>query len=475
MTSTLRPTLYVLDDDPATRLLVERMARDQGFNVAENGGGPDVLAHVAAARPDLMLADLQTWRGDVADSLRAIGELDLECQVVLMSADARIGSDLEAVKLGALELVAKPLDFDRLSDLLTTVRKRIGRREFLLQTDLHVAKRLEFRGLIGRSPAMQDVIDSVRRLAPHAQTLLLTGEAGTGKTLVAKALHAMGPRAQRPYETIDCSKSRGDVLERELFGHEGRASGADRSAGVLARVRGGTVCLDHLDELSPRLQASLMRSLEEHAVAREGSAAAAADVWVLAASRRDLRIESAAGRFRSDLLGRISRLEIRIPPLRDRREDIPLLVAAFLSDAAERCHRTLTCITTAAERRLTHSPWTGNVPQLRDVIERACMLSDGRTLSDREVLTALAAVTALTPSDPSAEAFVPEGEAPDDRLASALRAQIDRVLRVTQGNKSEAARLLGISRRSLYRWIERLQLVAPSHRTSSLRTRGRRM
>jgi two-component system, NtrC family, response regulator AtoC len=457
------PTLMAIDDEPGMLALVERFARSLAFNVVCHGGGRPALAHISDVRPDVVLVDLQMPELNGLEVLRAIRILEPECAVILMTGHASIDSAIEAVKLGALDYLTKPLDLERLGALLTMVRQGIERRERLLKIDADVARQFEFEGMIGRSAVMQDLFDSVRRLAPHAPTVLVTGDTGTGKELVARALHRVGPRRDHRFVTVNCSAVVETLFESELFGHErGAFTGAtDTKVGVFEHAAGGTLFLDEVGELPLSVQRRLLRAVEHGEVQRVGSLETTrVDVRVIGATNRDLRAEVAAGRFRGDLFYRLSIMELHLAPLRARREDIPLLTAAFVRDCSARMNRTITGMTTAADRALQEATWPGNIRELRNVIERACVLSEGRMLMEREVRAAMAASAVRMPLADSA-APLPEaaGGPPDELLSSAQRAQIGRVLKQARGNKTEAARLLGISRRSLYRWMDRLNLA----------------
>jgi DNA-binding NtrC family response regulator len=462
---TVRPTLFAIDDEAGMLSLVDRFASGLDFNVVCHHGGREGLDHIADVRPDVVIVDLQMPDMSGLDVLRAIRQLDPDCAVILMTAYASVETAIEAVKLGALDYLTKPLDLARLKELLLTVRAGIERREKLMALDADAAKELEFQGMIGRSAAMQELFDTIRRLAPHARTVLVTGETGTGKELVARAFHRIGPRRERRFSTVNCSAVVDTLFESELFGHQRGAftGAAETKIGVFEHADGGTLFLDEVGELPLTVQPKLLRAVEYGDVQRVGSLETRrVDVRVIAATNRDLRAESEVRRFRSDLFYRLSILEVALPPLRARREDIPLLVAAFVHECAVRLNRPLLGVATAADRMLQSAPWRGNIRELRNVIERACLLSEGRILSERDIQNAMATATARAavpePLGEAAEIGAPSGG--DERLlSSAQRAQIDRVLKLSGGNKAEAARMLGISRRSLYRWIERLELT----------------
>ena len=260
----------------------------------------------------------------------------------------------------------------------------------MLALDSEAAERLGFSGMIGRSPAMEDLFSLIRRLAPHARTVLITGETGSGKELVAKALHARGPRGGRRLVVVNCSAIVPTLFESELFGHvRGAFTGAaETKVGLFDHANGATIFLDEIGELPLSAQSKLLRVLENGEFQRVGSLEVRkVDVHILAATNRDLAAEVAAGRFREDLYYRLNVLELQVPPLRDRREDIPYLVAGFTRDISARIGKRITGITSAAERALMAAAWQGNVRELRNTVERACVLADGPLLSERELHT----------------------------------------------------------------------------------------
>jgi two-component system response regulator AtoC len=457
---TTEATLLVIDDEAVVLAIVDRFARGCGFKVFVRTDARAALAELPVLKPDAVMVDLRMPDINGLDVLRAIRDIDSRCQVILMTGGASVDTAIEAVKLGALDYLSKPFDLRRLDGLLTGIRKSTERRERLLQVDAEVAKTFAFCGMIGRSPSMQELFDSIRRFAPHVRTVLVTGETGTGKELVARALHTVGARADRRFVTVNCSAVVEGLFESELFGHQrGAFTGAtDAKAGLFEHADKGTLFLDEIGELPQTIQAKLLRAVEYGDVQRVGSLAATrVDVAVIAATNRDLRAEASKGRFRSDLYYRLSVMEIRLVPLRERREDIPYLSAVFIREIAERLKRPLTGMTAAAERALLQAPWPGNVRELRNVIERACLLSDGKMLTEREVVAAMPpAIDAPIPPEVT-ESAVPASSTWDPTfLTNAHRTQVEHALRKAGGNKAAAARLLGISRRSMYRWLDRL-------------------
>ena len=446
------PRLLVVDDEPLMTSVVEKFAVRAGFDVVSRDSGAEALASLREIKPDAVLVDLQMPPGlNGLDVLRAVRAADPDCDVILMSGNATIDATIEAVREGALDFLTKPLDFARLKRLFAAVRERIERREQLLAADAEVARGSQFQSMIGRSPTMQELFATIRRLAPHARTVLITGETGTGKELVARALHELGPRKKRRFVAVNCSAFVETQFESELFGHvRGAFTGAtENKVGLFEHADGGTLFLDEVGELPLSLQAKLLRVVETGEVQRVGALdARRVDVNVIAATHRDLRAEAAARRFRSDLFYRLSTIELNLVPLRERREDIPYLTAWFVREAAARLKRPVTGVTPAAERLLQQAAWPGNVRELKNIIERACILSENRILSERD----FSSVMTAAPSPDRGPL-----EAPDDRrFKAAERAQIERVLREARGNKTAAAQILGMSRRTLYRWLDRL-------------------
>jgi DNA-binding NtrC family response regulator len=463
-----RPLLLVVDDEQGILDVVGRFARRAGFEVIACSGGGEAIGQMQTRRADLVMVDLRMPDVGGLDVLRAIRETDPHCQAVLMTGYASVDTAVEAIKLGASDYLSKPLDFGRLEQLLTGVREELERRRNLLSMESDLARRLEFAGMIGRAPAMQDLFSMIRRLAPHVRTALITGETGTGKELVARALHRTGPRRERRFVTVNCSAVVETLFESELFGHvRGAFTGAtDNKPGLFEAADGGTLFLDEIGELPLTVQAKLLRVLELGEVARVGSLdPRRVSVHVIAATNRDLRADVASGRFRSDLYYRLNIVEVKLPPLRDRREDIPYLTAAFVRDTAERLQKPLLGLTPGAERILTAAAWEGNVRELRNVIERACILSDSEFITERELSISM-------PSHPAPVVAVPQpvvngigrsaASAPGDSdlLVTVERDHIQRALVRAGGNKKAAAKMLGLSRRALYRRLERLDLAA---------------
>jgi len=443
--------VLVVDDDRAILSLIGSVAVAEGFDVATAVDGTDAIQQLSGRPTDLVLVDLRMPGVTGLEVLRTIRDVDPRVRVVLMSGHATIDSAVTAVKLGATDYLTKPFDLQRLRQLLAAVRTETDERRALMKIDADAARHIEFCGMIGRSQVMQDVFDLVRRLAPHARTALVCGETGTGKELIVRALHMLGPRSSKRLVTVNCSALVETLSESELFGHvRGAFTGAaEAKTGLFETADGATLFLDEIGELPLPVQAKLLRVIENGEVQRVGSTEVrTVDVRIAAATNRDLRAEVAAGQFRSDLYYRLNIAEIVLPPLRDRREDIPYLTAVFVRQCAERFGKALSGLTPGAERLLVNAPWEGNVRQLRNVLERACMLASGEFITEVDLARLLSPAPAAAP----AASVRPDVPAP---LVEIEREHIVKTLEQVRGNKAVAARLLGISRRAFYRQLER--------------------
>ena len=467
-----RPTLLVVDDEIPVLKVVERLAGKAGYDVVTCASGTEALRALMRKPADLAMVDLRMPDVNGLDLLRQIKANVPGCQVILMTAYAAVDSAVEAIKLGAREYLTKPFDFDRLREVLSDIRVELERRAQVVALESQVAKQLEFCGMLGRSPIMQELFSLIQRLAPHAKVVLVGGETGTGKELAARAFHQAGPRRGRPFVTINCSAVVDTLFESELFGHvRGAFTGAVESKpGMFEAAQGGTLFLDEIGELPMSVQAKLLRALEQGEVQRVGSLQPKkVDVAVVAATNRDLRAEVAAGRFRGDLFYRLNVVEVTLPPLRDRHEDIPYLTAVFMRDCAQRMRKPLNGLTPAAERVLLNARWDGNVRELKNVIERACMLADGTLVSDRELLGAFGPEGA----PPAVRSRAAEAQSRPFASAAPLeeieRDHILEVLRQVNGNRMAAAKVLGISRRALYRRLDRHQIGDEAPHPSSSR------
>ncbi len=452
--------ILVVDDDLAHRTMLRTMLRSWGYEAHEAGDGDEAIAAVREQAFDAVLTDVRMARVDGISALRGILEYNPALPVILMTAYSSVETAVEALRLGAYDYLIKPLDFDLLRHTLERAlehsRLSVENRELRRQlTDATAGP-----GILGRSKAMQDMLQILTTVAPTEATVLITGESGTGKELVARALHEGSARAQRSLVTVNCAALAENLLESELFGHEkGSFTGAERRReGRFSQAHGGTLFLDEIGEMPLPLQAKLLRALQEGEVQRVGSdAPITVDVRVLAATNRDLRVEVAERRFREDLYFRLNVITIEVPPLRARAEDIPLLAAHFMERFAARNRKTLKGFSPQAMDVLLRYAWPGNVRELENAVERAVILSTGDLITERELPLALTDEHAPQVSvvESAAESA---GSLAGLPLEEVERRAIVETLREAEDNKSEAARRLGITRATLHNKLKKYGL-----------------
>ena len=436
--------ILIVDDDDALRDSLQLVLATEGYQVSAAADGTAALAQIEASPIDVVLCDL---RMPGLDGLELIPQLLRRAPgstVILMSAYGTADLAIEAMQLGAYDYLAKPFEP---SEALLAIRKarereRMRRANQLLRRD--VQRAVGDRPIVAASACMIDVLELVERAAEFKSTVLLTGESGTGKEVLARALHAQSPRRNDAFVAVNCGAIPETLLESELFGHtKGAFTGADRARrGLFAEASGGTLFLDEIGELALALQVKLLRVLQEEEIRPLGTAKPEQiDVRVVAATARDLDTEVREGRFREDLFYRLNVVRISIPPLRERREDIPLLVDHFLARFRDLLGKEIRGIADDALARLSGYAWPGNARELENVIERAVILADGDRITIRE----LPEITTQTQNGPDA--------ASDLSLRRARRAleaeMIERALRATDGNRTRAAKLLEISHRAL--------------------------
>lgn len=440
------PILLVIDGEQPLLDLVAHHGARAGFMVMTAPDTSSGLALLSGRRVDLVLVDAHLPGAGGLDILRRIREQAPDVQTVVMTALMSPAAAVDAVTRGATDCVSKPIDARHLVHVLQSVRAEIDRQRQVFSMESALARRLEFRGMTGRSAVMRDLFAQLRRLAPHARTTLITGEADTGKELAARALHDLGPRRKCRFVTVTARHASGALLDPGAC---------------------GTMFFEEVGDLPPALQARLVRLIDP-AGAPERGAPARPDVNVVAATSRDLREDVAAGRFRRDLFDLLRAVEVPMPALRDRRQDIPVLAAAFMRAFAERTSRPVEGITPRAEQLLLTADWAGNVRELRNSIERACIQIESGPITEREMRLALPRESgARFDTRPGTEPWrlAPEVWRPGADAAAPLqtlsRLERDHVLRALErarGNKKAAAEMLGVSRRAFYRRLERLSL-----------------
>ncbi len=448
----MKPRIAVLDDEQRMVDIIGMVLRREGYEV-ETFQAPDAALSALEKRPfDLLLTDLKMPGRDGVDVLSRARELDPELPVILITAHATLQTAVEAMRRGAFDYVEKPFDNTELKTLVKRALdvNRLSRENRYLRAEL--AQRYALDAVVSESPAMREVLDLTRRSARSRSTVLISGESGVGKELVARAVHFHSDRVGSPFVAANCKAFAEGVLESELFGHEkGAFTGADRARpGLFERAHGGTLFLDEIGEIGPDFQTKLLRVLQERTVQRVGgSEEREVDVRVVAATNRDLRAEVAAGRFREDLFFRLAVIPIHIPPLRERREDILPLARHFLARWNAELGRALSGWSAPVEQFLVSHAWPGNVRELENAIERGVVLARGDEIGLDDLLI-----------DPEA----PAGEAPEVRglqafLDAAAAERIRAVLAEAGGVRIEAARRLGVDRTTLYRLMRKFEIA----------------
>ena len=440
--------VLVIDDDDALRESLELFLASEGFEVAAAADGAAALAQLERAPVDVALCDLRMPGIDGFELLPQLLRVAPGLTVILMSAYGGRDLAIEALKRGAYDYLAKPFPP---SEAMLAIRKaqereKLRRTNDLLQRELERA--VGERPIVAASPAMMAVLELIERAAEFKTTVLLTGESGTGKEVLARAIHAQSARRGQAFVAVNCGAIPEALLESELFGHaKGAFTGADRARrGLFSEADGGTLFLDEIGELPLPLQVKLLRVLQEEEVRPVGeSKPRTVDVRVLAATARELSREVAEGRFREDLLYRLDVVRVTVPPLRERREDVPLLVDHFLAQLRTSLGKPVRGVADDALAKLVAYPWPGNVRELENVIERAMILTDGDRITLRELPD--------TVTGRPAAAGAPTPSSGDLSLGAARRRfeaeWIRDALTAARGNRTHAARLLGISHRAL--------------------------
>jgi DNA-binding NtrC family response regulator len=449
--------LLVVDDDEPLRQALARRFRQHGVTVVTAGDAEEALAKAGHNRFDVALLDLHLPGLSGIDLLGQLKERQPELEAIMLTAHGSLETAVEAMKKGAYDYLAKPF---HLPELEVHVQKAYEKVQ-LVRRERQWVQQLQYESpryrLVGFSPSIRRVVKLIEKVAPTDATVLVRGASGTGKELVARALHANSPRRDRPLVTINCAALTETLLESELFGHErGAFTGAVQAKpGLVEAAEGGTLFIDEVAEMAPGLQAKLLRVLEDGHYRRVGATQELrTDARVIAATNRPLEEEMTSGRFREDLYYRLNVLTVDLPPLRERREDIPELVEHFLT--SRKIGPTRYQVEPGALAALARYDWPGNVRELANVIERAQILAEGHLITADDLPDNLAEAS----RPPAADA--PGGD--PRHLREVERRHVQAVLQEVKGNKVRAARVLGISRRALYRLIEKYHIQVPNGR-----------
>jgi DNA-binding NtrC family response regulator len=461
--------ILVVDDERAIGIAIQRLLAARGHEVDTARSFDEAMERLAGAGYHLVITDLGLGAASGMDVLRRVKEHTPETAVVMITAYGSERTAVEAMKLGAADYVPKPFDNDELELVVERVLEGQALRRDLRRLQEQVAGAYGFDKLVGKSAAMQRVFDVVRKVADTDLTVLVMGPSGTGKELVANAIHWNSPRRKKPFVKVNCAAFSRELVESELFGHEkGAFTGAIAAReGKFEAADGGTLLLDEVGDMPLETQAKILRVLQERELERVGgNKTIAVDVRVLAATNQDLQAKVRAGTFREDLYYRLNVVSVQLAPLRDRREDLPLLIDRFLTTTAARLKRDVRAIAPDAYRTLLAYDWPGNVRELEHAIEQAVALSSGDEIQAGELPAAIRGAAsdvaaAAATSDPSATSFREAKQAFVDRFE---REFLGRALERHQGNISKAAEDVGMYRQQLQAKLAELGIDAERYR-----------
>ncbi len=444
-------SILIADDEKNIREGLGKALEMEGYEVLLAEDGQEAFERVGDEEVDLVIADLKMPRMSGEELLRRLVDMHPTVPVIILTGHGTIESAVQAMRAGAFDFVTKPVNLDRFSLL---VRRALSTRELVLQhrhMQEELDKRRSFTNIIGTSSQMKRIFEKIQQVAPTRASVLVTGESGVGKELVADAIHNLSGRKDRPFIKVHCAALSESLLESELFGHEkGAFTGAvSRRRGRFELANGGSIFLDEIGEIAPSVQIKLLRVLQEKTFERVGGEETIeVDVRVISATNRDLKNDIAVGNFREDLYYRLNVVNIDVPPLRERKDDIPLLAAAFIREFAKENNKPVEAIDPKARAALYAYSWPGNIRELRNCIESAVVMCKGTIIQLDDL------PPGITESDDSDVIRVEVGAT----LSKAEREVIRRTLLHYNGNKSKTSEVLGIGRKTLHRKIKEYNL-----------------
>ncbi len=453
-----RPNILVVDDEPLMRMSISDALKDEGYRVVVTGLGREGIGLIKEGGVDVVITDLRLPDTDGLDVLKQCRRLSPETKVILITAHGSVDTAVEAMRAGAYDYIIKPFS---MTELLLVIERVLKLKALETENRLlksQVEGRYDFSGILSKSSAMAEVLETVKILSQTDATALILGESGTGKELVANAIHYNSPRKEGPFVKISCAALPETLLEAELFGYEkGAFTGAlKQKKGRFEIADKGTIFLDEIGEISTEIQVKLLRVLQEKEFDRlGGTGPISVDVRIICATQRDLKAEVSMGRFREDLYYRLNVVPVTLPPLRERTGDSLLLADHFLKKLAKRNNRDIKGFSIEAQELLVKYPFPGNVRELENAIERAVVLAKGAEIASWDL-------TDEINGGPSAELRTGASDGGLERLAKATkdfeRGYIVKVLEETEGNKGLAAKLLGISRKTLWEKCKALKI-----------------
>jgi DNA-binding NtrC family response regulator len=444
--------ILIIDDDPAMVSVISDICQERGHQTVAYSSGAKAIENLANHSPQLVISDLRMDKVGGLDILRECREVLPQTPVILITAYAKVESAIEAMKLGAYDYITKPFKVD---ELQLTIQRALDNQSLVRENRnlRQVVKRTSsFDNIVGLSPRMDEVYNLLRKVADTDSTILIQGESGTGKELVARALHFNSNRQHLPFVAINCSALPENLLESELFGHKkGAFTGAVADKiGLFEEAEGGTIFLDEVNSMAQPLQTKLLRVLQERQIRRVGETKSMPiNVRVLAATNEPLQDKIKIGGFREDLYYRLAVIPIEMPALRERSEDVPLLVSHFLLKNAAQTGTEAKKIDQKAIDLLQHYRWPGNVRELENAIERACALCEEGTIRPADLPPQVVRHATASPQEPSGD--LPIGQTLDDYISEQERRYIEETIKFHAGNRDKAAKTLGISMATLYR------------------------